>query len=294
LKWTPAGGSATVTVNGTNYTNGTTGVAIKTTDTVTVKWTGTEPTFTLTFPQSIVAGSLKGDLYAPTVYNHQDLLIATADFVEITSTLQPGSASASDDITFTNCYKCAEITLNALKNTTGMAMETGQFEFRLFEFEPGGQLKSTPVKTAQNEEPTNNGNTGEVHFGTFVYAEAGEYRYFLKETGEHIGWQMDPVCYLITVTVTENPDGSLSVAAAYTEADENGSPIDSDTGNWSTYNAGSPQAWPCFNNSFGGPIFPETGGTGSPVSVIGGLVLMSLCAAAFVIFKRISALAALR
>lgn len=103
LTWT---GAATVTVNGgAPVSDGTAGVPVRETDTITVTGISASTTFALTDSTDyLVPGSIKGALYeygdSPTTV--QRLQTGYALFTTLKCTLAPGSGA--DDITFTNAY----------------------------------------------------------------------------------------------------------------------------------------------------------------------------------------------
>jgi|GEM_PF-3215932 len=99
LTWT---GTATVTVNGTAYTNGAAGVAVRKSDTITVEYTGSSPTFTLVDnAKYLKAGSIKGSRLQSGDTTKQKVIVGHAEFVTLKCTLTPGE---SGSIAFTNIY----------------------------------------------------------------------------------------------------------------------------------------------------------------------------------------------
>ena len=113
LSWTPVNGTVTVTVNGATYTDPYTGsntdsakgISVRETDTVTVAYTGSVPTFTLVDNgKYLKAGSLKGVVLSGKDYlggEGQKLLIGHAKFVTLQCTLTLGD---NGNIVFTNTY----------------------------------------------------------------------------------------------------------------------------------------------------------------------------------------------
>ncbi|MCL2774828.1 MAG: SpaA isopeptide-forming pilin-related protein, partial [Oscillospiraceae bacterium] len=197
LKWS---GTATVKVNnGTPVSNGTTGVTVRETDTITV--TGiSNVVFTLTDSTNyLVSGSIKGALYEyttnPTAY--QRLHIGCAKFTTLICKL---TVTASTNLTFTNKY------------TTPPLPATYDFEFTKVD-ENGNPLagaeftlyKKTALYTYDG--PTGktavSGNDGTVRF---TDVEPGEYAF--KETAAPKGYIRN---YDNDYVVVVSPNGDVEI-----------------------------------------------------------------------------------
>lgn len=116
-----------------------------------------------------------------------------------------GSAAA---FTFTNTYSVQPVDssvtdqVTVTKNLTGRGMTAGEFEFQLLE---GGNVVATGTNDA----------SGKVALSPITYTKPGTYNYTLCEVGggsQKAGVQYDGSTFAVTTTVTDNGDGTLSVA----------------------------------------------------------------------------------
>lgn len=116
-----------------------------------------------------------------------------------------GSAAA---FTFTNTYSVQPVDssvtdqVTVTKNLTGRDMTAGEFEFQLLK---GGNVVATGTNDA----------SGKVALSPIPYTEPGTYNYTLCEVGggsQKAGVQYDGSTFAVTTTVTDNGDGTLSVA----------------------------------------------------------------------------------
>lgn len=116
-----------------------------------------------------------------------------------------GSAAA---FTFTNTYSVQPVDssvtdqVTVTKNLTGRDMKAGEFEFQLLE---GGNVVATGTNDA----------SGKVALSPITYTKPGTYNYTLCEVGggsQKAGVQYDGSTFAVTTTVTDNGDGTLSVA----------------------------------------------------------------------------------
>ncbi len=106
-----------------------------------------------------------------------------------TYSVQPVDSSVTDQVTVT-------------KNLTGRDMKAGEFEFQLLE---GGNVVATGTNDA----------SGKVALSPITYTKPGTYNYTLCEVGgasQKAGIQYDGSTFAVTTTVTDNGDGTLSVA----------------------------------------------------------------------------------
>ena len=106
-----------------------------------------------------------------------------------TYSVQPVNSSVTDQVTVT-------------KNLTGRDMTAGEFEFQLLE---GGNVVATGTNDA----------SGNVALSPITYTKPGTYNYTLCEVGggsQKAGVQYDGSTFAVTTTVTDNGDGTLSVA----------------------------------------------------------------------------------
>lgn len=106
-----------------------------------------------------------------------------------TYSVQPVDSSVTDQVTVT-------------KNLTGRDMKAGEFEFQLLE---GGNVVATGTNDA----------SGKVALSPITYTKPGTYNYTLCEVGggsQKAGVRYDGSTFAVTTTVTDNGDGTLSVA----------------------------------------------------------------------------------
>lgn len=106
-----------------------------------------------------------------------------------TYSVQPVDSSVTDQVTVT-------------KNLTGRDMKAGEFEFQLLE---GTNVVATGTNDA----------SGKVALSPITYTKTGTYNYTLCEVGggsQKAGVQYDGSTFAVTTTVTDNGNGTLSVA----------------------------------------------------------------------------------
>lgn len=106
-----------------------------------------------------------------------------------TYSVQPVNSSVTDQVTVT-------------KNLTGRDMKAGEFEFQLLD---GTKVVATGTNDA----------SGNVALSPITYTKPGTYNYTLCEVGggsQKAGVQYDGSTFAVTTTVTDNGDGTLSVA----------------------------------------------------------------------------------
>ena len=116
-----------------------------------------------------------------------------------------GSAAA---FTFTNTYSVQPVDssvtdqVTVTKNLTGRDMTAGEFEFQLLD---GAKVVATGTNDA----------SGNVALSPITYTKPGTYNYTLCEVGggsQKAGVQYDGSTFAVTTTVTDNGNGTLSVA----------------------------------------------------------------------------------
>ena len=124
----------------------------------------------------------------------------------ITATLE-----SSDSTTFTNTYKASPVTAEAFKATkelTGRTINAGEFKFQLTD-EAGNVV-----------EPVSNAADGTVTFSPITYklsdlnnAESKTFKYTISEVGNDLGGvTYDTAKHTVSVTVTDNGDGTLTAS----------------------------------------------------------------------------------
>ena len=113
---------------------------------------------------------------------------------------------AKDTIVFKNSYTAqpASVTLGASKAYVGGELKDGQFTFELKDKD--GKVVSKAKNTKE----------GQIVFETISYDQAGTYEYKISEVNDeqkHVTY--DKTVYGVTVTVTDNQQGSLMAAVEY-------------------------------------------------------------------------------
>lgn len=132
-----------------------------------------------------VADDGKGNLTVQRVGNDS----AAAFTFTNTYSVQPVDSSVTDQVTVT-------------KNLTGRDMKAGEFEFQLLD---GTKVVATGT----------NDVSGNVTLSPITYTKPGTYNYTLCEVGggsQKAGVQYDGSTFAVTTTVTDNGNGTLSVA----------------------------------------------------------------------------------
>ena len=113
---------------------------------------------------------------------------------------------AKDTIVFRNSYTAqpASVTLGASKAYVGGELKDGQFTFELKDKD--GKVVSKAKNTKE----------GQIVFETITYDQAGTYEYKISEVNdEQKDVTYDKTVYGVTVTVTDNQQGSLMAAVEY-------------------------------------------------------------------------------
>lgn len=123
-------------------------------------------------------------------------------------TVERLGAASDPAFTFTNTYSVQPVNssvtdqVTVTKNLTGRDMKAGEFEFQLLE---GGNVVATGTNDA----------SGKVALSPITYTKPGTYNYTLCEVGggsQKAGVQYDGSTFAVTTTVTDNGNGTLSVA----------------------------------------------------------------------------------
>lgn len=123
-------------------------------------------------------------------------------------TVERLGAASDPAFTFTNTYSVQPVNSSVTdqatvtKNLTGRDMKAGEFEFQLLE---GGNVVATGTNDA----------SGKVALSPITYTKPGTYNYTLCEVGggsQKAGVQYDGSTFAVTTTVTDNGNGTLSVA----------------------------------------------------------------------------------
>ena len=123
-------------------------------------------------------------------------------------TVERLGAASDPAFTFTNTYSVQPVyssvtdQVTVTKNLTGRDMTAGEFEFQLLD---GTKVVATGT----------NDVSGNVTLSQITYTKPGTYNYTLCEVGggsQKAGVQYDGSTFAVTTTVTDNGDGTLSVA----------------------------------------------------------------------------------
>ena len=123
-------------------------------------------------------------------------------------TVERLGAASDPAFTFTNTYSVQPVDssvtdqVTVTKNLTGRDMKAGEFEFQLLD---GTKVVATGT----------NDTSGKVTLSSITYTKPGTYNYALCEVGggsQKAGVQYDGSTFAVTTTVTDNGNGTLSVA----------------------------------------------------------------------------------
>lgn len=123
-------------------------------------------------------------------------------------TVERLGAASDPAFTFTNTYSVQPVgssvtdQVTVTKNLTGRDMAAGEFAFELLE---GNDVVATGT----------NGADGSVALGPITYTKPGTHSYMLREVGggtHKAGVEYDGSVFTVTTTVTDNGNGTLSVA----------------------------------------------------------------------------------
>lgn len=123
-------------------------------------------------------------------------------------TVERLGAASDPAFTFTNTYSVQPVDssvtdqVTVTKNLTGRDMKAGEFEFQLLD---GTKVVATGTNDA----------SGKVTLSSITYTKPGTYNYTLCEVGggsQKAGVQYDGSTFAVTTTVTDNGNGTLSVA----------------------------------------------------------------------------------
>ena len=160
---------------------------------------------------SEVSGTIGGMTYDDTIYTVE---ISVTDDGEGNLSADVKYYVGNDratEIEFTNKYKAttpAEITLFGHKTLVGKILEANMFEFILAN-------NDGYTDEVTNAAPGPDGK-GKFEFATLTFDEVGTYYYTVTETeGNMPGVEYDGREYTVTITVTDNFDGTLSATASY-------------------------------------------------------------------------------
>ena len=168
------------------------------------------------------AGSISGVNYSNEIYTVEVTISDNRDGTLKVDRVITNTASetvAENSLTFTNEYHAdGTLELQALKTLDGRKLEDQQFEFGLYD--EAGKL----IETVRNDA------NGTVTFKELSYTEGdiGEHVYTVKEEipdEQAPGYTYDGTIYTVTVTVSDNFDGTLDIEKKITiPAEQEGDP----------------------------------------------------------------------
>lgn len=123
------------------------------------------------------------------------------------------SVSYSKAVNFENSYdfNAVPVVLEGTKTLTGRDMDEGEFRFQILE-------NGTEVSSGYNA-AAKDGESASITFDAINYTKPGVYTYTVVEVaGRNPGMTYDSTVFTVTVTVTDNGDGTLSTSVNYGEA----------------------------------------------------------------------------
>ena len=132
--------------------------------------------------------------------------------------------SVAESVGFSNTYTTTdvEVELDGTKTLTGHALADGQFSFLLEKVDAEGNVLAT-IQTVKNV-------GGAFEFANLVFGQAdmgNTYYYRITEVDEGAaGYTYDPAKYVLTVSVIDNGDGTLSTELTLQKGDITADTID--------------------------------------------------------------------
>lgn len=151
-----------------------------------------------------VDNGLGGVTYDTSVYTATATVTDDQDgTLSVAWEVKAAGGEALDAVTFANSYKAAptSVSLGAAKRLDGRALKDGEFTFELKDQD------GNVVSSAKNDE------NGAVAFDTISFDEAGTYNYTVIEAaGSDATITYDNTVYNVTITVTDDGNGSLSAS----------------------------------------------------------------------------------
>ncbi|MCI2061243.1 MAG: VWA domain-containing protein [Eubacteriaceae bacterium] len=125
------------------------------------------------------------------------------------------TAAADSVPEFTNTYSTSSVDVNLLASKSyNKTLKGGEFTFTAREIFPVDSVTTKAVKDDTFSKTAENDANGTVDFGKITYTEPGTHTYLITETkGNSTAIAYDDTQQLVTVTVTDNEDGTLSAKA---------------------------------------------------------------------------------
>jgi len=174
---------------------------------------------TYTYTVTEDEGSLGGVTYDDTVYT---VVITVTDNGEgqLVPTVTVNGVK-DGALSFENHYATSALSvkIGGHKTLTGRGLSENEFAFLLYEADGSFTPAETPLMVERNDE------NGDFTF-SLTFDEVGTYYYLIREDASDplSGVSYDSTAYHVTVTVTDNGDGTLSAATVIT--DQDGSPAE--------------------------------------------------------------------
>ncbi len=128
----------------------------------------------------------------------------------LTEVVSYDNITTNGEIAFANSYKAdpTQVIVAGTKTLTGRELKADEFSFVLYD--QAGEELDTVTNAAD----------GSFAFAPIPVTDAGEYVYTVKEiTGSEEGITYDTAVYTVTVTVSDNLDGTFKVEYAYAKDD---------------------------------------------------------------------------
>lgn len=147
--------------------------------------------------------------YKVTVSVTDNASYITAAVTKIEKITDAGTTDV-EDIEFVNTYAIvhkAQIDVSGTKLLTGKTLQDGEFSFEI-----AAQTAGAPMPAAST---VTNNNAGEFSFGKITFGESGTFVYTITEAaGADSRYTYDPAVYTLTVTVTDDSQGTLTAVTA--------------------------------------------------------------------------------
>ncbi|MBQ7836747.1 MAG: hypothetical protein IJ389_05780 [Clostridia bacterium] len=156
-----------------------------------------------------VKGSLGGVTYDETEYR-VTVVVEKGEGAALKATVSytDGLGVSKNSMTFENEYVPTPIThtIDGTKSLTGRDLADGEFTFALYNANASFETVGNPIDTATNTD-------GKFAFDEITYNVKGTHHYVVREVKGSLGGIIyDETEYHVTVTVTDNGDGTLSVS----------------------------------------------------------------------------------
>lgn len=183
-----------------------------------------QPTENGLYDGTPLEGAVKNEtgqwVYEGVTYDHSVKEITAAvssELVEETETVRV--TTSGEEFVFTNTYKAiGTLDLTGTKTIDGRSFQSRDtFTFTVENTEKPQEVEKAPMPESSEVTVTpTSGNSVAVEFGTIEFTEEGTYRYQITETkGSLGGMTYDTEAKLVTVTVTDNGDGTMHVDTSY-------------------------------------------------------------------------------